>query len=691
MKDFRYDLPDEAIARYPQADRSSSKLLVVLPGAEGQAKLLDKVFVELPTMLPPNAHLVLNETRVFTARLFATTAEGKTEVMFLSPEGDGSAPDASGIADPAAALGKPCEGQFWRCMIRSSSAGPGTVLDAGPSLKLRVERICSQWHEEGLPDGVEAVVRLSPSQDVTAAEVFEALGSVPLPPYLCRESESSDKEAYQTVFAAANGAGSVAAPTAGLHFTQAMLEQLESTGTPVTRLQLHVGAGTFRPVVSDNISEHDMHAEPFSISVAAVKSLLRSLEEGRPLIPVGTTTVRALESLYWISVKDAKAKEPSRAPGGIVEQWEAYQLAAQGSLPTAAEALRHLALRAEAAGATAVRGLTRMCIVPGYKFKLCDALVTNFHQPDSTLMLLVSALAGSDQIKLAYEHAKTQGYRFLSYGDASMIFNPESSNMNVVSFRQSQESRPSPGEKVLLHSCCAPCSGAMIEEMHTQGLDVTIFFYNPNIHPRKEYEIRKNENKRFAEQLGIPFVDCDYDVDEWYRRAKGMEFCPERGTRCTMCFDMRFERTAHYAWENGFPWITTTNATSRWKDAQQVNGSGLRSVTKYPGVKYWVYDWQTQTMTDRKYHINAANRFYKQEYCGCSYSLRDSNTYRKKNGMPPVSIGGDSFYEDPEADAAEESEEVVKSFFQDAQREEELRSTYGGRRRGLAGKGDENW
>ena len=197
--------------------------------------------------------------------------------------------------------------------------------------------------------------------------------------------------------------------------------------------------------------------------------------------------------------------------------------------------------------------------------------------------------------------------------------------------------RPVAGDKVLLHSCCAPCSGAMIEEMHQQGLDVTVFFYNPNIHPKKEYEIRKQENVRYAEAMGIPIVDADYDVEEWYRRAQGMEFCPERGTRCSMCFDMRFERTALYAHEHSFPWITTTNATSRWKDANQVNASGLTAASKYEGVSYWVYDWQTQGMTDRKYQINADNKFYKQEMyytllysallCATNYTILYNITY----------------------------------------------------------------
>jgi len=213
----------------------------------------------------------------------------------------------------------------------------------------------------------------------------------------------------------------------------------------------------------------------------------------------------------------------------------------------------------------------------------------------------------------------------------------------------------------------------MVQEMVEAGHDISIFFYNPNIHPKREYEIRKEENKRYAADLGIPFVDADYDTEEWYRRARGMEFDPERGGRCSMCFDMRMERTALHAYEHGFGCFTTTNATSRWKDQQQVNKSGLKAAARYDFTPYyWVYDWQTDAMTKRKYEINAGMRFYKQEYCGCSFSLRDNNLYRKQHGQPPVRIGGEEagvgsrYYVDPEADAAEESQDEVDAFFASA-------------------------
>ena len=187
------------------------------------------------------------------------------------------------------------------------------------------------------------------------------------------------------------------------------------------------------------------------------------------------------------------------------------------------------------------------------------------------------------------------------------------------------------------------------------------------------------------------------DVDDWYKRAKGMEFCPERGARCTMCFDMRLERTALYAAEHGFDSFTTTNATSRWKDEAQVNASGMKAAAKYAGVEYWLSDWQGEEMTARKYRINAEQRFYKQEYCGCSYSLRDSNHWRAKNGQPPVQIGDpESYYSNPEVDEKEESLEVVQSFFADSTEfESELKQIYADRRKaGGAKAGDareNNW
>ena len=204
---------------------------------------------------------------------------------------------------------------------------------------------------------------------------------------------------------------------------------------------------------------------------------------------------------------------------------------------------------------------------------------------------------------------------------------------------------PNGANKVLMHSCCAPCAGELMEQMVANGIDLTIFFYNPNIHPLREYEIRKNENIRFAEKMGIPFVDADYDVQNWFARAKGMEREPERGARCTMCFDMRFARTALYAEENGFPVITSSLGISRWKNLDQINDCGVRAAEPYDGITYWEYNWRVKGGGARMYDIAKREEFYAQQYCGCIYSLRDSNDWRVQNGREKIAIG-ETWYEE---------------------------------------------
>jgi epoxyqueuosine reductase len=208
---------------------------------------------------------------------------------------------------------------------------------------------------------------------------------------------------------------------------------------------------------------------------------------------------------------------------------------------------------------------------------------------------------------------------------------------------------PPGGEtKVLLHSCCAPCSGEVMEAMSASGIDYTIFFYNPNIHPKAEYLLRKDENIRFAEQHGIPFVDADYDTTAWFRRARGLEHEPERGARCTMCFDQRFERTALYAHEHGFPVITSSLGISRWKNMDQINDCGIRAAARYPKIAYWTFNWRKGGGAARMIDISKRERFYQQEYCGCVYSLRDTNAHRVSQGHPEITIGK-RFYGDDSA------------------------------------------
>ncbi len=212
---------------------------------------------------------------------------------------------------------------------------------------------------------------------------------------------------------------------------------------------------------------------------------------------------------------------------------------------------------------------------------------------------------------------------------------------------------PEGHKKVLLHSCCAPCSGEVMEAIHAAGIEYTIFFYNPNIHPREEYELRKSENIRFAEKHGVPFVDADYDTENWFVRAKGLEWEPERGARCTMCFDMRFERTALHAYEHGFHVITSCLGISRWKNMEQINECGERAASRYPGMSYWTYNWRKKGGAARMIEISKRENFYQQEYCGCIYSLRDTNKWRLASGREKV-VRGVKFYgmENSSADGA---------------------------------------
>lgn len=218
--------------------------------------------------------------------------------------------------------------------------------------------------------------------------------------------------------------------------------------------------------------------------------------------------------------------------------------------------------------------------------------------------------------------------------------------------QREQLSLPNGADKLLLHSCCAPCSGEVMEALVFSNIDFSIFFYNPNIHPLQEYEIRKQENIAFARKHNIPFIDADYDKDNWFTRIKGLEWEPERGKRCTACFDMRFERTALYAHEHGFPVISSSLGISRWKDMNQINDSGVRAASRYPGIEYWTYNWRKNGGAARMYEIAKEENFYKQEYCGCVYSLRDTNSWRKQNGRERIKIGV-SYYGNEAQEASE--------------------------------------
>jgi len=198
---------------------------------------------------------------------------------------------------------------------------------------------------------------------------------------------------------------------------------------------------------------------------------------------------------------------------------------------------------------------------------------------------------------------------------------------------------PNGESSLLLHSCCAPCAGEIMEAVAASEIKTTVYFYNPNIHPVQEYELRKEENKRYCQKLDFNFIDADYDKDNWFKRIKGLENEPERGERCTKCFDMRFERSALYAHENNFSLFATTLGISRWKDLDQVNNSGLRAADRYSDLNFWDFNWRKAGGSPRMIEISKREEFYQQEYCGCVYSLRDTNKWRKENNRPRIKRG----------------------------------------------------
>ena len=215
--------------------------------------------------------------------------------------------------------------------------------------------------------------------------------------------------------------------------------------------------------------------------------------------------------------------------------------------------------------------------------------------------------------------------------------------LKLKNFERPKLQIPNGENRLLLHSCCAPCAGEIMEALSVSKIKTSVYFYNPNIHPIDEYEIRKDENKKFCDKLGFEFIDADYDKDNWFKRIKGLENEPERGKRCTKCFDMRFERSALYAKENSFKVFATTLGISRWKDMNQINEAGLRAASRYDEVKYWDFNWRKEGGSSRMIEISKREHFYQQEYCGCVYSLRDTNKWRRKNNRARI-IRGVKFY-----------------------------------------------
>ena len=392
ISDYTYNLPDERIAKYPLTERDKSKLLIRQNGTIKQ-----DIFENCATYLPEDAQLVFNNTRVIHARLFFYKETGaKIEIFCLEPVEP---------ADYQVAF-QETEEVTWKCMVGNSKKWKEGFLSQtfeidGQSIELTAAKIAQE--------GNSFHIRFVWNGGVHFSEIIEHIGQLPIPPYLNRDTEESDEESYQTVYAKIDG--SVAAPTAGLHFTDPVIAQLANKNISTNEITLHVGAGTFQPVKSETIEGHTMHHEQVIIPINILRSFL---ENPKNIIAVGTTSVRSLESLYWIGLQlEEKRFDPFHPE---VKQWEPYENEASISIEKALQNIIYfLAENSE----NVIRFSTQIIILPGYDFKLISGMFTNFHQPQSTLLLLISAFLGN-KWKEVYDYALANDFRFLSYGDSNL-------------------------------------------------------------------------------------------------------------------------------------------------------------------------------------------------------------------------------------------------------------------------------
>ncbi|MBD5248075.1 MAG: S-adenosylmethionine:tRNA ribosyltransferase-isomerase [Barnesiella sp.] len=396
IEEYDYPLPDERIARHPLELRDACRLLV----RRADGSISDHVFSELDTLLPADSMLVYNNTRVINARLRFHKGENGDgaliEIFCLEPEQPADYAQNFASTDSCS----------WTCFVGNSKRWKSGTLTAridvdGNSVTLAAERIAR--HDN------TSVVRFSwNNPEVTFSQIISSAGEIPIPPYLNRDTEATDTTDYQTVYSHIEG--SVAAPTAGLHFTDSLLQRISQRGIPRRELTLHVGAGTFQPVKSDTIGEHLMHSE----WIAVDRSLIAELAaDNRKVIAVGTTSVRTLESLYHIGCLLSQGKAPGEVP-----QW--YPYSPEHPDLSRSEAFSLILKYLDDNGLNVLIASTRIIIAPGYTYRVVDGMVTNFHQPRSTLLLLVSAFTGGDWRPM-YDFALQNGYRFLSYGDGSLL------------------------------------------------------------------------------------------------------------------------------------------------------------------------------------------------------------------------------------------------------------------------------
>jgi len=400
-KDYTYHLPEDRIAKYPSPQRDASKILIYNTG-----KITEDRFRNLDQYLPANSLLVFNDTKVIEARLlFQKPSGGVIEIFCLEPH--------EGYIDITTAMMQKSE-VLWQCLIGGASKWKhGQVLER----KIKIEGKEIILRANYVEKRVDCfVIKFSwNNDDLSFAEVLHHAGAIPLPPYIKRYVEKSDAERYQTIFA--HYAGSVASPTAGLHFTDTLLKKLRAKNIQTDFITLHVGAGTFKPVKSETLEGHEMHAEFINVSKQTIEKIFQNLSGNS--IPVGTTSLRAIETIYWLGVKISQRSSIDTKKENFIEQWEVYDLEKYRIAPS--QALEALLDFMNERNLEKLIARTQILISPSYKIKIANGLITNFHQPQSTLLLLVAALIGDDW-KNVYNYALENDFRFLSYGDGCLLW-----------------------------------------------------------------------------------------------------------------------------------------------------------------------------------------------------------------------------------------------------------------------------
>lgn len=403
IADYTYELPEEKIAQHPLADRDASRLLIYKDGV-----IDEDVYRNIPDHLPPGSLLVFNDTKVVEARLlFQKATGGIVEIFCLEPHE--TYPDITTAMQQQGTV-------LWHCLVGGASKWKhGQVLRktvASPGGDIIVEAV----YKEKRPGSFVIELSWRPG-NLSFAVLLHLAGAIPLPPYMKRKAEADDSERYQTIYAHASG--SVAAPTAGLHFTDHILSALPAKNITTAFVTLHVGAGTFKPVKAETLSGHEMHSEFMDVRKSTIETLLAALD--KTIIAVGTTSLRTLESLYWLGVKTLALEDQPAASSQIagIQQWEVYDMEKQDVPPV--KALASLLQWMDKNNLERLITRTSIIIAPGYRVRMIKALVTNFHQPQSTLLLLIAALIGSEWKKV-YAYALRNGFRFLSYGDGCLLW-----------------------------------------------------------------------------------------------------------------------------------------------------------------------------------------------------------------------------------------------------------------------------